>query len=100
MINQWIALAGIGAVVGFAALLFRWSRIAFTIVIRDGELIVKRGNPPEGFVIDVRRIADFSGITSGTIHGHRGAKRTVTLRFRGIKRDNQWQFINAWRNPI
>jgi len=87
-------------VIAVVAVWLQRRRIAFSIKLVDGHAGIARGQPPEDFVTDVQRIADFSGLKRGTIHGMRGRGGKVTLHFRGIARGNQWQFKNAWRNPI
>lgn len=73
---------------------------AFVITLRDGKAIVTQGEPPADFVTDVQRIAEFSNLKTGIILGIRGPNSSIKLQFRGIAKANQWQFRNAWRNPI
>jgi hypothetical protein len=91
--------AGGGLVVWLLWLLTRGST-RFVIEIREDDVVVVQGEPPDWFIKDVRRIAAFSGLASGTIRAVRHGSR-VRLQFsRDIAEGNQWQFRNAWRNPM
>ena len=91
--------AGVGLIIWLLWTLTRGST-RFVIEIREDDVAVSEGDPPDWFVKDVRRIAEFSKLSSGTIRAVRHGSR-VRLQFSDdIAEGNRWQFRNAWRNPM
>ena len=69
----------------------------FVLKIREGQIHVRKGSPPPGFVLDCKELVAFAGIERGTVKAFR-EKGTVRLAFSsGIPASHHQRFRNIWQ---
>ena len=69
---------------------------AFILRITEGNVLVKKGRLPKGFLNECEMLAQENNITNATIRGVR-KKGSISLKFSGrISEGTQQRFRNAW----
>jgi hypothetical protein len=83
-------------VIVVAAAVVFWPRPEFVIGLDGGEVEVRRGKVPRGFLDDCRKLSAECGIRGGQLSGSRGLGG-IELRFSSnIDTVDQQRFRNVW----